>query len=146
MHLSCQTAVFFAPVSVVESYRYMCRLLHHLEERREFPHGAVANLHHPLQNQCLTPGVGKSNPPVAKPRTFLAAVEQPLRPAALWATPIPEGMLCWCMLAIRAKLGARNPYSSQPQPISKSAFIRVHPCSSVAINSFVAADNLIVAG
>src|ERR1039458_232895 len=69
MHLACQTPLFFAPASAVESYRCECGVLHHPMCCRFSLRRYVANRYHPQQNQMIAPGVGNSCAPVAEPLT-----------------------------------------------------------------------------
>src|ERR1035437_1678444 len=69
MHLACQTPLFFASASAVESYRCECGVLRHPLRCRLSLRRYVANRYHPQQNQMIAPGGGNPCAPVAEPLT-----------------------------------------------------------------------------
>jgi hypothetical protein len=84
MHLACQTPLFFASASVVESYRCECRNLHHGRDRRKTLRRYVANRYYHEQNQLVAPGVGNS----------CATVAEPLTPGVAGDKLLPGGTAC----------------------------------------------------
>src|ERR1035441_5846657 len=66
----CQTLLFFAPVSVVESCRCEWGVLRHRLARCKSQQVYAVNPHDPPWNQRVTPGVVESSGPVAQSITF----------------------------------------------------------------------------
>src|ERR1035438_573018 len=68
--LRCQTLLFFAPVSVVESCRCEWGILRHHLMRCKSQQADAVNPNDPPWNQRVTPGVVESHGPVAQSITF----------------------------------------------------------------------------